>query len=219
MRAYKTFLSIGILALCGLTAPAALAGEIQYAISVDTSSQILNYGYIELQFNPSSMSTQAADAMVEDFATDGILNPSDPNNDEDGDVSGTLPGIVSFDNLTSYNDYFEGITLGDTISFDLFLSGPAIDSSNGDGGGTFTLDFVNSGITGFLFTSDPTNDVPVFTVNINPDGSTTGATYPTVSNGTPVVTAFPEEVPEPSVTVLLAGGLVAIRALRRRRNA
>jgi hypothetical protein len=218
MRLKKNSITIGILAVCGLAVPAAFASSIEYTVAVNTSSQATNYGYLEMQFNASSSPTQLADAVVTNVMTDGVLDPSDPNNDEDGDVSGLLPGTLSFDNGTTFNDYFEGIAFGDSITFDLLLSGPAINSPNGDGGGTFTLDFLNSSITGFLFTDDPINDLPVFTVNVNPDGSTTGATYPSTSDGTPVVTAF-AEVPEPSMPFLVVGGLLAFGALRRRHRA
>jgi hypothetical protein len=222
MHLRKTFLSISLLTLCGLAAPAAFADEIQYTITVDTSSQFANYGYLEMQFNASSSPTQLAIADVTNFSTDGFLNPADPNNDEINDVSGQLPGTVSFDNGTSYNDYFEGITFGHSITFDLDLSGPAISSPNGDGGGTFTLDFLNSGISQYLFTDDPTNDVPVLTVNLNEDGSTTGATYSSVNNGAPVVTlsgpTVISPIPEPSAVLVLASGLVAIEMARRKRG-
>jgi PEP-CTERM motif len=218
MRLHKTSFFIGLLAVCGLTASVAFADTIEYAITVDTSSQFANYGYLELQFNAGSSSTQLAEAEVTNFETDGTLNPADSSNDELNDVTGQLPGTVSFDNGTTFDDYYEGITFGTTITFDLLLSGPAIDSPNGDGGGTFTLDFLNSSQSGYLFTNDPSADVQVLTVNVNPDGSTTAASYASVGDGSPVVTfSGPTVVPEPSMLLLLGGGLVAIGAFRRRR--
>jgi len=225
MRLHKTCLSIGLLATCALAAPAAFADEIQYAVTVDTSSQNGNYGYIDLQFNPSGLPTQTAFADVTNFSTDGTLETfsSDPNDGAFGDVSGTLPGNLTFDNLQTTNDYTQGITFGNTITFDVDLFGPGIDSPDATdfpGGSAFVLDFINSSFSGFLFTSDPTdiNEFLAGTVDLNPDGSTTAANYPSFDGGTPVVTlSGPTTVPEPSMGLLLAGGLAAIAALRRRR--
>src|SRR6202034_2561906 len=90
---------------------------------------------------------------------------------------------------------------------------------NGQGGGTFILDFLNSDQSGYLFTADSQNDVPVFTVTINGDGSTTASTYPSENNGPPVVTFVgPTAVPEPaSVLMFLSAGLLALAVLGRRR--
>jgi hypothetical protein len=218
-----TKLSLSITFIAGLlAAPAAFADpeNVEYAVTVNTTSALLSNGYIDFQFNPSSFTTQPANADVANFATDGVLNPADPGNNccspvspgPIGAVSGMLPGTVTLGNSQpSPNEYTEALTFGDTITFDLDLYGPAITSPNGDGGGTFTLDFLNSDQSGYLFTNDSQNDVPVFTVTINGDGTTTAQTYPSQNNGAPVVTfSGPTFVPEPSSLLLLSGGLLAV---------
>ncbi|HTU44287.1 MAG TPA: NF038129 family PEP-CTERM protein [Bryobacteraceae bacterium] len=219
MRLTKTLLSTIFFAGV-LTTPAAFAdpASIQYAITVNTSSALLSDGYIDFQFNPSSFTTQPANADVANFVSDGVLNPADPNNGTIGAVSGMLPGTVTLMNSQpSPNEYTEAMTFGTTITFDLDLYGPAISNPNGDGGGTFILDFFND--NGYLFTADSQNDVPVFTVTINGDGTTTASTYPSENNGPPVVTFVgPTPVPEPaSVLMFLSGGLLALAVLGRRR--
>jgi len=218
MRLYKPFLSIGLLALCGLTAPLAFADEIEYAITVDTSSQLANMGWIEFQFNGSPSGSQPADAEISNFATDGTIIPPPQLT---GDASGALPGTVSMDNGTNFDDYFEALTFGNTVTFDLTLSGPAIGATaNGEGGGTFTLDFLDSTQSNYLFTADPINDVPVFTVDVNPDGSVTPTAYGSVDTAeAPGSVVSFSQVPEPSMALLLAGGLAGMAILRRRRRA
>lgn len=220
MRRHKLLLSTTLLALCGFLAPAAFADSatIQYAITVNTTSALLTDGYIDFQFNPGPFTTQPANADVANFFTDGVLNPADPNNGTVGEVSGMLPGTVTLINSETTNEYTEAMTFGTTITFDLDLYGPAVSNPNGEGGGTFTLDFFND--NGYLFTADSQDDVPVFTVDINGDGTTTAQTYPSEDNGPPVVTfSGPTFVPEPSSLLLLSGGLLALAfiGLRRRR--
>lgn len=215
MRLNKSFLSISFLALCGLAVPA--FADVIYGVTVDTSSQLGNGGYIDLQFNPSSFTTQPANAAVTTFSTDGTLDVfgDDPFDGTSGDVFGTLPDTVSFDNGTSTNEYTQGITFGNTISLNLDLSGPAIDLPNGEGGGSFFLTFYDpSGDT--LFTNNPNG--PALEVDINGDGSTTPTAFANASGGPAVVTYGSPltATPEPSMVLLLAGGLAAMAAFRRR---
>src|SRR6201996_406162 len=117
MRLTKLCVSITFLAGV-LTTPAAFAdpASIQYAITVNTSSALLTDGYIDFQFNPSSFTTQPANADVANFTTDGVLNPADPGDGTSGAVSGMLPGTVTLMNSQpSPNEYTEAMTFGTTI--------------------------------------------------------------------------------------------------------
>jgi hypothetical protein len=204
-----------ILAACAWVP--AQAGTISYYATVDTSSQSGQYGYIDLQFNPSVLSTEAATATVFTFSTDGVLNPADPLNGTVGDVTGTLRASVVLANTFSTNEYTEGMQFGGTISFFLNFDGPALDAPDGRGGGTFVLDFLD--ITGnFLFTSDPSGSTAFSWttgyINVNGDGSTSVITPPGPSNG-PSVATF-TAVPEPSAALLVLPALFALGVARRR---
>jgi len=226
MRINKAAFSIAAcLGLAVFTPSSASAGVI-YSITVNTSSELGQAGYIDIQFNPGASTSQLATLDVTDFSTDGVLNPTAPYNLTFDDVSGALPGTLVFDNGETFNEYTEGMTFGTTITALLTFDGPAIESPNGSTPSLFFLDFLNADESANLFTSDPTGsnsnqyDVTVATISVNPDGSTTPVTYPATEGGTSDATL--SQVPEPSSFVLfgavLAGlGLRAVRRSRRRR--
>lgn len=149
----------------------------EYQVTVNTSSLDGTTGSIDLQFDPGPLITQLADLMILDFTTDGALGDCSSNVQgfcPTGDVTGALPGALTFDNLTAFNDYFDDFTYGTTLSFDVDLYGPAITSPDGTStsGSTFT----------FSMFSDPGGTLPTLTtdaafgvatqINVNLDGST-----------------------------------------------
>jgi len=92
-----------------------------------------------------------------------------------GDVTGTLPGALTFDNGTSFNDYFDGFTFGKSISFDVKLYGPAINSPDGasTSGSTFAFSmFSDSAGTMPTLTTDSANGFAA-KIDVNIDGTTT----------------------------------------------
>ena len=201
--------------LVGTCIPA--RATISYFATVNTSSQSGQYGYIDLQFNPSVLSTQAATATVFNFLTGGVLNPADPLNGTFGDVTGTLPASVTLANTDSTNEFTEGMQFGNTLSFFLDFNGPAIDAPDGRGGGTFVLDFLDSN-GNFLFTSDPSGstafDWTTGYINVNGDGSISVTTPPGPSNGASLALFTP--VPEPPAALLAIPALLLGAARRRR---
>ena len=106
----------------------AVADPITYNITVDSSSIAGTTGSLDFQFNPGPLITQAASLQILDFSSDGSLAGSPSLT---GDVSGALPGTLTYDNGTAYNDYFEDFTYGTTLSFEVSLYGPALSSPDG----------------------------------------------------------------------------------------
>jgi hypothetical protein len=209
------------LALLGILGPGpSRAGSVTYDVSVSTSSLSGQPGNLDFQFNPGGLGALVATATVTNFQTAGGI-PA-PSSTLTGDASGALPGTLTLDNGTAFNDVFQGFTYGTSLSFDLTLSGPALGGPAGTFGSSFALSLYDAaGITPLL-TTDPNGSV--LTVDLNADGTTSAQLFPqSPTNSTPAASASPvgAVVPEPSSLVLLVStlpaGMVVLRRLRGRR--
>jgi hypothetical protein len=208
---HKTFLVVVVLLLW--FAATLSASAITYDITVDTSSISGTAGSLDFQFNPGPLTTQLADLQILGFTSDGALAGSPSLT---GDVSGgPLPSSVMFDNGTGYNDYFEGFTYGDSISFQVSLYGPALTSPDGTStsGSTFAFGmFSDSAGTDPTLTSD-TIDGFAFTVDVNLDGTTTLTNFSSETAVSPV-----SAVPEPSSLLFLGSALASFIVVAPRRK-
>jgi hypothetical protein len=186
---------------------AASANPVDETVSVDTSSINGTAGSLDFNFNPGPLVSQLASLQILNFTSDGSLAGSPSIT---GDVSGTLPGTLTFDNGTALNDYFEGFTFGNTLSFDMSFYGPALSSPDGTStsGSAFAFSMFSDpdGATPAL-TSDDVDGIAL-TVNVNLDGSTSLTNF---SSQTSVEPAGVSSVPEPSslAEILLLLGLVS----------
>lgn len=217
-QAFFTASILAFMLLAGFWPGSASADFVTYQVTVDTSSLSGQAGNLDFQFNPGDSSSQAATAVITNFQTSGGLPAL--SSILTGDASGSLPGTLTLDNGTAYNDVFQGFTYGSNFSFDLTLSGTALDSPGGTFGSSFALSLYDSTGTTPLLTTDPNGSV--LTVNLNADGTTSVETFPqSLTNGASVGSANPvSAVPGPSSLVLLASvlpiGLPVLRRLRRR---
>jgi hypothetical protein len=206
------------LAASFLSAPA--KGSVVYLVTVDTSAINGVAGNLDFQFNSGGPSSQAASAEISLFTSVGGALSGSP--DVSGDVTGVLPGTVTFNNTAGFNDYFHAFTFGASFQFQLLLDGPAINSPNGTAtsGSIFALSLFNAAGDATFLTTDPNGAVG--TVDINLDGSTTTTTFPSsVNGGAPVVTfstPTPPSVPEPSTFTFLSSSLLAMAGLAAMRR-
>jgi hypothetical protein len=157
----------------------ARAGSVSFNVSVNTASLNGQAGYLDVQFNPGGPGAATGSAALLAFTSDGSQQPSAPLNGVSGDVSGTLPDALTLTNSTAFNDFFEGFVYGNTIQFELTLSGPAAGSSTTPGS-SFAFSLYDDTGSIPLLTTDPNGSV--LTVNVNADGSTSVETFPQSPN-------------------------------------
>jgi len=223
-------------AALALFSSTAFASTITYTFTMNTSSLSGTDGFIDMQFSEGSSASGTTLAVVSDFQTDGTLVVEDPYTTlfpggvsllATGNVSGTLAQPVTFtaDGSAPINEYTQELTFGNQLSFLVTLSGQGLTSPTCLAGPPycyqFVLDFLNSTGTGFLFTNDPTGSTPTGWiaggVNVNNNASTTLFINPGPSNG-PSDLTITSSVPEPATWWMLAGGLLGMIGLRRRRR-
>jgi hypothetical protein len=186
----------------------ASAAPITYDVTVDTSSISGTAGSFDFEFNPGPLVTQAASLQILNFTSDGTLAGSPALT---GDVSGALPGTVTFDNGTGFNDYFEGFTYGSTLSFQVSLFGPALSSPDGTStsGSTFAFSMFSDAAGMMPVLTTDTIDGFAFTVDVNLDGTTTVTNFSTETTVVPAIAPVPAPLIGHGLpAVLVVGGLL-----------
>ncbi len=179
---------------------AAWALPITYTVTAGTSSLTGTTGSLDFNFNPGPLVSQAASVQILNFMTDGGVSGTPSTL---GDVSGALPGTLTFDNGTPFNDYFQQFNFGSSLTFGVSLFGPALSSPDGvsTSGSTFAFS-IFSDLAGTIpaLTTDTVNGFG-YLVNVNLDGTTT-VTNNLTSGGSVGVT------PEPGTFSLLGTALL-----------
>jgi hypothetical protein len=198
-------------------ATAASAAPITYQILVDSSSIAGTAGSLDFNFDPGPLTFQFASLQILNFTSDGTLAGCPTGGPcPTGDVDGQLPSVVTFDNGTEFNDYFEGFTFGTTISFNVSLYGPALSAPDGvsASGSTFAFSMFSDGLGTIPVLTSDTADGFAVTVGVNLDGTTTVTDFSAQTVG--------QVSPEPGALsqIALAIGLwIAVRFWRQRRQA
>jgi hypothetical protein len=195
-----------------------------YNVSVKTASISGTMGSLDFNFNPGPLVSQAASLQILSF-TGGALAGACPCGT--GDVTGQLPGPLTFDNGTGFNDYFHGFTYGAGLSFNVRLYGPAVNTPDGvsTSGSQFAFSmFSDAAGTVPVLTTDTTHGF-AFTIDVNLDGSTTVDNFSTPTNVTlssggtinpnPNPGQGPSGTPEPATFVLTVLRLAGLRARLR----
>lgn len=216
--------ALGTAAVSVVLAVPAAAGSVSYTVNVtsdlaDMVEHCMCGGYaLDFQFDPGTSDAVAAYATVSGFSLgvggSMIVDSGVPSPDPVGDVTGTLPTGLVFENDTPFNDYWQEFLPGTSLSFVVTLSGPAIDNPDPDSMSGSTFGFIVLDWSG-----DPViagwQGLAAATVDLNPDGTTTPTWLADPSEGG-ITGGAP--TPEP-VTSSLAGlaliGLALVRKVRR----
>lgn len=210
-----------VLAAASLLAVAPCSAAVIYQVTVNTGGPngvSGQSGNLNFQFNPGGDS-QAATVEISGFSTVGGTFDGAPSTT--GDVTGTLPGTVTLQNGSAFNDYFHPFTFGSSFQFLLTFSGPAITSPNGTStsGSTFGIALFNAAGDTTLLTTDPSGFAA--TVDILLDGTTNPTPFDSATN-TPSVVTFSlvnsAEIPEPATYATVASALLALGLYSRRRR-
>jgi hypothetical protein len=202
MRKYQ----ILAVSFCLLTANAALADPI-YVVTMNTTGASGTTGSLDFQFDPGPLVTQAATVEITFFTGGSFVGLPQTL----GDVTGELPAPITINNTSQLNDYFQSFTFGNSLSFVVSFSGPAVDSPNGQS--TSTSEFA------FSTFSDQNGTIPVLTSD--PNGIS--ATAVVNLNGSVTTSSISPDIqvqaaPEPGSLWMLSGALAALAGLKLRRR-
>lgn len=200
-----------IAVLCLLAPGTIFASIITYQVTVNTGAIDGTSGFLDFDFAPGNDS-QSAFVSIDGFSPGGSLTGVPQVN---GGVIGTLPGTLTIDNSTGFNDYFQAFNFGTSLQFVLTFEGPALTAPDGTStsGSTFAFGMFDSTGNNPLLTTDPNGNT--FTVDVNLDGGTTVTTFASDGNGDPPAATITAATPEPSYFPLVALLLAVIAAGRK----
>jgi len=199
-----------------LGALSAKAASITYQVNFDTSSVSGTAGFLDFQFNPGNNTSFAATAQINGFSPDGGSLSGAPS--ISGDVTGTLPGTVTFVNDTALNELFQGFNFGSSFSFQLMLSGAGIGAPNvgATAGSIFGIGIYDNGQNPVLTDQGATTGFAA-EVFLNTDGTVSTTSFPAAPGaGSSAASFSPVLVPEPGTIGLLGVGLAGVVLLIRR---
>jgi hypothetical protein len=207
----STLLLIPFVLLC---AGASWAGPVGYTFALNTSSIAGTAGSLDFALDPGAGSDQSLTATVFDFLSNGSYDGTQTltGNATGGPVIAGSTLTLLANTTTADNDDLETFTYGDTLSFKVDLSGPALTAP--DGLATSPYEFI------FSTYSDAAGTIPVLTSD---PGGASG-----LINISPEAVLSPSEIspevgivasPEPHVLWMLCCALAifgGVRYLRRR---
>lgn len=181
----------------------ALADPLGYHVEIDTS-QFSGAGFLDFAFIAGNSPAPGATATLSQFT--GAFGALET---QEGSVSGSAPGTLTFGNSGAYNDWFQNVTLGGKFAFNIVFGGDFLTTA-GNAGTTFGVGLLDATATSYL--GNVNGNLLQFELtplNGGLPASIAGSTYASIAS----ISA----VPEASEWMMLTGGLALIGfALRRR---
>ena len=183
----------------------ALADPLSYHVEIDTSAYS-GAGFLDFAFIAGNSPAPGASAILSNFS--GAFGALET---QEGSVSGSLPGTLTFGNSGAYNDWFHNVTLGGKFAFNIVFGGDFLTTA-GNAGTTFGVGLLDASGMGYL--GNVNGNLLQFELtplNGGLPASIAGSTYASI--------AAISAVPEASEWMMLTGGLALIGfALRRRQT-
>lgn|ERR1043166_7173299 len=185
-----------------LVAGQVCASSIQ--VTVDTSS--LSGSSADLAFDLLDGGPPANSVTISSFASDGTLGSTIALT---GDVTGTLPGPVTIGDGSAFNEYFQDITLGNSLSFIFDTTGNPADIGAGSSADAFSFFLLDAQTGATLLGPD---GFPLLLYSI-------GEVEPLQVFSESVQTSeVPASVPEPNTLALIFAGVLGLSLTRTAKN-
>ncbi|MEG2029639.1 MAG: NF038129 family PEP-CTERM protein [Janthinobacterium sp.] len=192
-------------ALLAASSSLALAGPLSYHVEIDTS-QFSGAGFLDFAFIAGNSPAPGATATLSQFT--GAFGALES---QEGNVSGSLPGTLTFGNGGGYNDWFHNVTLGGKFGFNIVFGGDFLHTA-GNAGTTFGVGLLDATATSYL--GNVNGNLVQFELT-----PVTGGLPGAIAGSTYAGIASISAVPEASEWMMLTGGLALIGfALRRRQT-
>jgi hypothetical protein len=150
-----------------------------------------------------------------EFAPDALLtSPSSGTAGVTGSLLDPAPATVTIAETEAFNEYLQPLTLGTSFTFSFFTTGTLPPSGSPD---AFSFSLLDANLQPLVLTGDVNFPQTVFfSVDIGSAGVPQPLPILSPEGVTIEVTEAVTEAPEPAVALLLAGGLLAMAAVRRR---
>ena len=181
----------------------ALADPLGYHVEIDTSA-FSGAGFLDFAFIAGNSPAPGASATLSNFS--GAFGALES---QEGNVSGSVPGSLTFGNSGAYNDWFHNVTLGGKFAFNIVFGGEFLNTA-GNAGTTFGVGLLDASGTAYL--GNVNGNLLQFELT-----PLTGGVPASIAGSTYANIASISAVPEASEWLMLTGGLALIGfALRRR---
>ena len=192
------------------------AASISYRFTINTATLSGQSDNLDFQLNPGGISSPPVDLDISGF----VLNGGSFTANQialTGDASGSLAGDLLLDNNSGFNDAFQAVLLGSSVTFVATFSGAGVNNPASPGSSFGFSIYNGTGTTPLLTTSA---DGTIAGINLDASG-VAAFTNPAAGGGgsAATVTAI-SAAPEPSNAVMMLLGLglcsVIVRAGQRR---